>query len=440
LRRIVLAQTSAIFGLAIASMVVVLNYDVKTISPTALGIVALVTFAAVVAAAMLIAWAGEASQFSVSQGLALAVVALVQTLPEFFVEGGIAWLAGQDPTKIDLVIANFTGANRLLSGLGWPLILFIVQFQRRRNGHEGSGIALRPEHSIEVVFMLGASFYYILIIWKGTLTLVDSLIMGSVFFVYLAMLSKLPSEEEDPNEVLGPVPLTLVKIPSMRARGGAIISLFLFSGLVFVIIVQPFVLSMERIATLLFGGVLAVFFFIQWVAPFLSEFPEKVSAFHWARTIKLAPLALLNFVSSSVNELTILIAIIPIVFSISSGLILPVPVAAHSGEILLTMAQSFYACASLLSLRYGLRNALTLFSLWLISTLIPIFAYNNPAVLVGRDVISVAFLVLAGVEVFLHRGKITVFREFRQTVKEYVRGRGPRANGPSSAASKAQVI
>ncbi|HEY4657306.1 MAG TPA: hypothetical protein VIH34_02350, partial [Candidatus Bathyarchaeia archaeon] len=92
MRRIVLAQTSAIFGLAIASMVVVLNYDVKTISPTALGIVALVTFAAVVAAAMLIAWAGEASQFSVSQGLALAVVALVQTLPEFFVEGGIAWL------------------------------------------------------------------------------------------------------------------------------------------------------------------------------------------------------------------------------------------------------------------------------------------------------------------------------------------------------------
>ena len=81
-------------------MAVVLNYDVETIPTTALIAVALVTFVAVVAAAMLIAWAGEASQFSVSQGLALAVVALVQTLPEFFVEGGIAWLAGKDPGKI----------------------------------------------------------------------------------------------------------------------------------------------------------------------------------------------------------------------------------------------------------------------------------------------------------------------------------------------------
>ncbi|HEY5620435.1 MAG TPA: hypothetical protein VIK88_02125, partial [Candidatus Bathyarchaeia archaeon] len=204
--------------------------------------------------------------------------------------------------------------------------------------------------------------------------------------------------------------------------------LFLFSGLVFVTIVEPFVKSMERIATILFGS-LAVFFFIQWVAPFLSEFPEKVTAFHWARTIKLAPMALLNFVSSSVNELTILVAIIPLVFSISSGLIQPVPIAAHSGEILLTMAQSLYASASLLGLRYGLRNASILFSLWLVSLLIPVFTYNDPVLLsLGRETISAIFLVLAGVEVFLHRGNITVFHEFRQTIREYVKKTAPTAS------------
>ena len=79
MRRSLLTRTSAIFALAIAAMAVVVTYDVETIPPTALAVVALVTFAAVVSAAMLIAWAGEASQFSVSQGLALAVVALVQT-------------------------------------------------------------------------------------------------------------------------------------------------------------------------------------------------------------------------------------------------------------------------------------------------------------------------------------------------------------------------
>lgn len=421
MRRIVLTQTLAIFGLAIASMVIVLNYDVETIPPAALLAVALVTFAAVVSAAMLIAWAGEASQFSISQGLALAVVALVQTLPEFFVEGGIAWLAGQDPGRyLDLVIANFTGANRLLSGLGWPLILFIVELQRRRTGQPGTGISLRSEHSIEVVFMIGASFYYILVILKGTLTVLDSIVMTGVFLAYVAILAKLPSEDEDPHEALEGVPLSLVKISDNRTKATVILGLFLFSGLVFVTIVKPFVQAMERIATIFFG-VAAVFFFIQWIAPFLSEFPEKVTAFHWARTIKLAPMALLNFVSSSVNELTILVAIIPIVFSISSGLIQPVPIAAHSGEILLTMAQSLYASASLLSLRYGLRNASILFSLWLISTLVPVFYYNDPALLaLGREAVSAVFLGLTVVEVFLHRGNITVFREFKQTIRQYV--------------------
>lgn len=421
MRRSLLTRTSAIFALAIAAMAVVLNYDVETIPTTALLAVALVTFAAVVAAAMLIAWAGEAAQFSVSQGLALAVVALVQTLPEFFVEGGIAWLAGQDPGRyLDLVIANFTGANRLLSGLGWPLILFIVELQRRRTGQAGNGIALRSEHSIEVVFMIGSSFYYVLVILKGTLTVLDSIAMAGVFLVYLFVLAKLPSEEEDPHDVLDGVPLSLTKIANNRAKAGVILGFFLFSGLVFVTIVEPFVKSMERIATIFFGA-LAVFFFIQWVAPFLSEFPEKVTAFHWARTIKLAPLALLNFVSSSVNELTVLVAVIPIVFSISSGLIQPVPIAAHSGEILLTMAQSLYAGTSLLDLRYGLRNALTLFSLWLVSTLVPVFAYNDPwLVAFSRIAISAIFIALAGAEIFLHRRDIIVFKQFRQTLREYL--------------------
>src|SRR5881296_3496059 len=125
---------------------------------------------------MMIAWAAEASQFSISQGLALAIVAIVQTLPEFFVEGAIAWNAGRSPTDwLPNVTANFTGANRLLTGLGWPLILFTALVQRRRNGVKGRQvITLRKEHSIEVTFMLGVTLYFILIWVKGSLELVDT--------------------------------------------------------------------------------------------------------------------------------------------------------------------------------------------------------------------------------------------------------------------------
>ena len=56
-------------------------------------------FGAVVAAALLISWAAEAMQFHVSQGLAVAFVALLQVVPEFMVEavilsemGGVLWI------------------------------------------------------------------------------------------------------------------------------------------------------------------------------------------------------------------------------------------------------------------------------------------------------------------------------------------------------------
>ena len=88
-------------GLLLASIIglaIVLSFEAASKSYNSLTlVVALFTFAAVVSAAMMIAWAAEASQFSISQGLALAVVAIVQTLPEFFVEGTIAWNAGQNP-------------------------------------------------------------------------------------------------------------------------------------------------------------------------------------------------------------------------------------------------------------------------------------------------------------------------------------------------------
>ena len=53
------------------------------------------TFPSVLGSAILISWAAEAAQFLISQGLALAILAWLQTLPEFAVEAAIAWDAGK---------------------------------------------------------------------------------------------------------------------------------------------------------------------------------------------------------------------------------------------------------------------------------------------------------------------------------------------------------
>src|SRR5215475_8524066 len=72
---------------------------------------------AILIASIVIAWAAESAQFFIAQGFALAILAWLQTLPEFAVE---AVLASQQ--KVQLLLAGLTGALRLLTGLGWPLI------------------------------------------------------------------------------------------------------------------------------------------------------------------------------------------------------------------------------------------------------------------------------------------------------------------------------
>src|SRR3954465_2336932 len=111
---------------------------------------ALWTFPSILASAILIAWGAEAAQFLMSQGLALAILAWLQTLPEFAVEAVISYQAGKDPNQIHLMTANFTGSLRLLVGLGWPMIYATAAyFSRKRRKTKLDGIDLEAEHAVE---------------------------------------------------------------------------------------------------------------------------------------------------------------------------------------------------------------------------------------------------------------------------------------------------
>src|SRR3981081_3657866 len=100
--------------------------------------------------ARLIAWAAESAQFFIAQGFALAILAWLQTLPEFAVEAVYAWR--QD---VPMLMAGLTGALRLLTGLGWPIIYATAALaHRRRYGKPLRAIQLEDEHSVEVVGLL----------------------------------------------------------------------------------------------------------------------------------------------------------------------------------------------------------------------------------------------------------------------------------------------
>ena len=331
---------------------------------------ALWTFPSILVSAFVIAWGAEAAQFLISQGLALAILAWLQTLPEFAVEAVIAWNAGKDPSQTHLAIANFTGSLRLLVGLGWPMIYFVAAtFGWKRTG-KFVELHLEEEHSVEVFGLLLPILYFVFIWWKGSLELWDAFPLAFFYFVYLWVLWKIPPKEESEEslEDLGTVPRKILALEP-KMRNAAIWALFVAGGLILYFSAHPFLDSMLAIAAT-FG--ISTFVFVQWVAPFLSEFPEKISAFYWARKVSTASVALMNMVSSNINQWSILSAMIPVLFVISHGSIVPLPFdEMQRHEILLTILQSFLGFLLLMNLRLSVVDATVLFVFWLIQFCFP---------------------------------------------------------------------
>src|SRR5688572_29081417 len=157
---------------------------------------ALWTFPSILLSAFLVAWGAEAAQFMISQGLALAILAWLQTLPEFAVEAVIAWDAGGNPERSHLAIANLTGAIRLLLGLGWPMIYYVFAFFGRRRGEQGMpAIKLQPEHATEVIGLIPPLLYFIVIVLKQTISWVDAIILVLLYVAYLWALLRNPPHD-----------------------------------------------------------------------------------------------------------------------------------------------------------------------------------------------------------------------------------------------------
>jgi cation:H+ antiporter len=323
---------------------------------------ALWTFPSVLGSAILIAWGAEAAQFLISQGLALAILAWLQTLPEFAVEAVISYQAGKDPNQIHLMTANFTGSLRLLVGLGWPMIYATAAYySRARRKTRLAGIDLDEEHAIEVVSLLPPIAYFMVIWWKASLDWYDSVVLMVMYVAYLIVLNKIPPQGEEKLEDVERIPRAILS-QKPAVRNSIIVGLFVAGALVLYFVAHPFLESMLGIAVSI--GI-SQFVFVQWVSPFLSEFPEKVSAFYWARKISSAPMALMNMVSSNINQWTMLVAMLPVVYAYSRGGFASIPFDDHQRlEIILTIGQSLLGLVLLANMRFSWWEALLLFVLW----------------------------------------------------------------------------
>jgi len=325
----------------------------------------------VLTGAMLIAWATEVLSFFLSRGLAFAVLALLQVLPEFAVEAVITTEAAINPDNLYLVTANFTGANRLIVGLFLPIVFFMAAYRARKMGEKIGHIQMPVESSIEVIALITATLYSFSFVFRGQVTLADSVILIGMYAIYLVIIYKLPPTEEG-HEDLPLVPRTIRKQPIGRQKM-IVALLFILGGTLLFVSVHPFYTN--TIALGLAIGIPAYFLF-QWLAPLLSEFPELVTIVYWGKTGR-AQLGLTNAISSKVNQWTLLIAMIPIVYFIGTYNVGRPDWSlnfddAQQLEVLLTAAQGMFAAGCFMNLKLHRWEAWTILGLWAIQLIDPL--------------------------------------------------------------------
>lgn len=157
--------------------------------------VAAVIGIAIVAASFFLSWGVEALETIMPQAIALAILALIEVAPEYSFE---ALLAFRQQTT--LAAASMTGANRLLLGLGWPLILFVAYLSARRRGQSFTEIQLDTRQAVPLFYLLVSSLYAFVIVAKATLSWIDAVVLILIYVLYLVTALRLGSAKEKEGE------------------------------------------------------------------------------------------------------------------------------------------------------------------------------------------------------------------------------------------------
>jgi cation:H+ antiporter len=323
---------------------------------------------AILGAASLLAWAAEAAQTEISQSLALVFLALIAVLPEYSVDLYFAITAAKDPQYVHYAVANMTGGNRLLIGLGWSIIPLLVWLGRRKKSRvkEGinSGVKLEPAQRTEISILVVATLYSFIIPFKGNISLIDTVILFSLFGLYLFISSRTGVQE---FEAEGPA-ASICALPRWRRRLATLV-MFVFPAIGIWLFAEPFANSLIQTGKR-FG--IDEFLLVQWIAPLASEAPEMIAVSIFA--LKGAGAAALGaLVSSKVNQWTLLIGSLPLAYSISLGSVGALVMDSRQvEELFLTSAQTVFAVALIADLRLSLIEGLVLFALFVGQLVMPV--------------------------------------------------------------------
>ena len=346
-------------------------------------ITALLGGLSILGAAFLLSWGVETAELDVPPALAVSVLALVAVLPEYAVDATFAWKAATDTQQAHYAIANMTGGNRLLLGIGWSVLVFLAWGRYGR-----PGIRLPTTARADVAVLLMASLYALVVVIRGAITLVDTAVLVALYAVYVTAAIRGASDDahEEPDLV---GPSALLGAYSAGPRRALLLLLLIWATASIFIAAEPFAHALVQ--TGLEWGI-DEFLLVQWLAPLASESPELAVASLLVLRGHLAK-GMLTLVSSKVNQWTLLVGTLPVVTSVAAGSPSMLPMDDRQREeVLLTLAQSLFGVAVISNLFLSRLQAILLATLFLGQFLVPDTR--------GRVAFAIAYLV-AGAAIVL---------------------------------------
>ncbi|GKZ14723.1 sodium:calcium antiporter [Haladaptatus sp. T7] len=384
-----LLAISAVFALTLPWLFTGIIQEVSGLSTI---IVVGMTGLAIVGASFMLAWGAETAEKDVPRAFAIAILAILAVAPEYAVDAYYAWNAGAngataqacsqlsgsaiataEPGTLaqachdaNLAVANMTGANRILIGLGWSGIALYTIYRATRSGD--SSVVQRPGSltdavkidrniSLEITFLLAATLYAFFIPLGSGIGIGDTLILVGLYVLYIGVIIRNDVEEDTAH--VG-VPAYLQSF-SKWGRVATVFGLFAYSGYMIFEAVHPFAHGLETLGTS-FG--IPEFFMIQWIAPLASESPELIVVLYLVNKAR-STAGFNALISSKLNQWTLLIGTLAVVYSIASGTVGTLAFdEKQAAEIWITAAQSFFALGVLVNFEIDVREALTLFVLF----------------------------------------------------------------------------
>jgi len=384
---------------------------------------ALIFGGAIVGAAFVLSWAAEVIQLDVGSGLALALLALIAVLPEYAVDFVLAMNAGEEFAATGdasrsgpLALANMTGANQLLIGFGWPLVILLGTWRVKKRGanpEEAEGatfdrVNLKRSQSVDIAYLAVASIYGLTLFLKDTLSLLDAGILVAIYVAYMIRLAGAPPENP---HLVGPS--AYIAVLPRATRRALNYTMFVVAAGVILAVAEPFVHSLQEL-----GAEIGIseFLLIKWLAPLASEAPELLVAtlFAWRLAARTGIGAL---ISSKVNQWTLLVGTLPIVFAIFAGELTGLPLdTGQRVELWVTAAQSVFAVAIIASRSVSRTEAWVMLGLFFAqlgeSALVEVGLMSESISAQARIVVGVVFLLAAA---WVLR---TDFRKFTRALRE----------------------